>query len=296
MKIFVIISLVFIRILLISDHISEATFRVEEGRVEVVNPHNSRRIKADIYCPAGKGPYPLVIIMHGFMHNPRGHRGNATYLSEHGFVVAVPSLRYRIMRPNPEERAQDMLAFLDGLLGLCRGTHPLLSRAEAARVGLVGHSAGGLTALMVASRRQVQALVCLDPVLTAGPPGSESYAFERSEAVRVRVPVLFLEAPPQRCNNERDRGMSIVPFLGSAVRVRYLVNGASHCDFIDQSVGCSLVCGRSDESRRHLARVYTTAWCVRYLVGDRAADSFLFGNEHRQNMDRNIITVLDVNR
>lgn len=199
------------------------------------------------------------------------------------------------MRPNPEERARDMVAFFDGLVGLCRGTHPLLSGADAARVGLVGHSAGGLTALMVASRRRVQALVCLDPVLTARPPGSSTFAFDTREAVLVKAPVLFLEAPPQRCNNERDRGMSIVPFLGSMVRARYLVNGASHCDFIDESIGCSLVCGSSEECRRRLVRVYTAAWLMRFLARDHMAESFIFGDDHRQNVERNDITVLDVN-
>lgn len=125
----------------------------------------------DLYVPAGDGPFPLIMWVHGGgWHSgdkqPEGARLAATFLP-HGFAVATVAYRLTPEAPFPAQVEDCDLA----LAWLRR--HAAACRIDPARVGLIGHSAGAhLCALMAVVggrgvwegvRQPVQAVVCWSP-------------------------------------------------------------------------------------------------------------------------------------
>lgn len=110
----------------------------------------------------------------------------------------MPDLEYGFWESNHAERAGDVRHIL---LRLREGQ---FTETPPEKIALIGHSAGGLTALLVALDEQVAAVVLLDGVVSAGRPGRRRPGISGSELSRISSPVLSIEAPPDSCNNYRD--------------------------------------------------------------------------------------------
>ncbi len=102
----------------------------------------------DVYRPpAGPGPYPVVLVVHG-----GGWRGGtrhefdglSRYLAQRGFLVASTDYRLAPAHPFPAAR-DDVAAALAAIKSHAGDLH-----ADAARVVLVGRSAGAQLALLAA--------------------------------------------------------------------------------------------------------------------------------------------------
>jgi predicted dienelactone hydrolase len=102
-------------------------------------------------APPAVGPFGLIVISHGAGGLAVNHRDLAMALASQGYVVAAPThprgpgndvsgAEVFIGRPKQVSRVIDAV-LEDGTLG---------SRIEGARIGVVGHSNGGYTALAVA--------------------------------------------------------------------------------------------------------------------------------------------------
>ena len=127
----------------------------------------------DIYVPAGKGPHPLVLYIHGggwmgghtrqsgaFMDFPR----MLASLAAEGFTVA--SVEYRLSGEAPfPAQARDVNAAIRFLAG-----HAAAYQIDPARIGVFGGSAGGhLAALAALSCRDttLDPAAANDPCITA---------------------------------------------------------------------------------------------------------------------------------
>lgn len=209
----------------------------------------SGAITVDVHHPAKPG-LSAVILLHGFMSSRTHHVVTAEALAREGFVVVVPDLSYGIWNPNTAERVADVRFLLSRL------RDGQISDSGRPRIALVGHSAGGLTALLVAADEKVSAVVLLDVVVSSGRPGNHQPGISGAELSRIAVPVLSLEAPPHACNNDRDQGFEFLPSLGSRIKERITILGASHCDFMDPHLGCRWLCGWGSEDSRLAMRAY----------------------------------------
>jgi len=99
------------------------------------------------------GAHPLIVVSHGTGGSNLGHHDTAIYLARHGFVVATPM--------HPGDNFQDTSAYATDaqLFGRPRHVkavldavvaHPVFGRVvDTARIGIVGMSAGGYTALVL---------------------------------------------------------------------------------------------------------------------------------------------------
>jgi len=105
-----------------------------------------------INIPNGDGPYPVILMLHGYVNPPEYATLDystryADAFAEEGYMVLHPNLRG--YAPSPaEENSLGIGDTVDtlNLLALVRqfsGTEGLLKKADASRIGLWGHSMGG---------------------------------------------------------------------------------------------------------------------------------------------------------
>ncbi len=262
-------------------------YQVARVLAETVNPGTGKRLKADIYVPDLDGatdprgaPYPALVFARGFLAWPSMYAGNGRHLASWGYVVAIPNL--------PDEHAEirtsdgrHLLSCLEALNDdeSCR----FFQKIDVARLGVVGHSLGGLTAMMMAARdARIKAAVALDPVRPPGVwwKGSWDYWVE---APRLTAPLAVIAAPAQRCNlfagYER-----LYAAAGSGHKAQYVLVDGSHCDYMDLPAShpyvqaCGRMCGRPfSEERVHLVETYTAAWFDYYLKGNPEGHDRILG-------------------
>jgi dienelactone hydrolase len=254
-------------------------------------------LTADLYYPASGGqvdpagaPYPAVVFAHGFMSNRSYHSGNGQHLAGWGYVVAIPNLPDN----DVEVRASDVQTLFSYLAAEnARSASRFFHKIDVQRFGVVGHSLGGMTALVVAARdTRIRAAVALDP---AGGPLSDWDA--GAEAPGITAPFAIIGAPAQLCNNNAEYD-SIYPDIGATHKARMVLANAGHCDFMDGEDSaaqyCSLFCGKPfDEGRLALAERYTAAWFNYYLHLDTDYYAYLYGDAVDPDVDQGRIT-LDV--
>ena len=152
-------------------------FAVCTHTFEARDPVRDRVFSCDIWCPDEPGAWPLVL----YSHHSRGNRRSATYLithlASHGYLVAALD-HSEVVAPeiagNVEgfiaNRVPDARFLLDYMLA---GAIPCAARPDRDRIAIVGHSAGGWTALALPeSDTRIRAVVALAPGGASNPkPG-----------------------------------------------------------------------------------------------------------------------------
>jgi dienelactone hydrolase len=218
----------------------------ETQDVFVVPPGDTpRRQTAVRDAVAHPGIYPAVL----FSHHSFGHRRAATFLcthlSSHGYVVAAldhsevsaPELRGRggesveqkaeLRQAVIAARVPDARFLLDRLLSDTTSD----SQPDPERIGIVGHSFGGWTALAVPETdSRFQAIVALAPGGASNPrpgilPVTLTFAWDRD------VPVLYLVA-----DNDVSlplQGMYELFDRTNATRRMIILSRADHMHFMD---------------------------------------------------------------
>ena len=114
-------------------------------------------------APVGGGRHGLVLMSHGTGGGRLNHRDTAIRLAEAGYIVAAPEhagdswrdSRYSGTSANWRRRPRQLSAVLDRLLG----DDEFGPRIEPARIGAVGHSAGGYSVLALIGGRANIALL-----------------------------------------------------------------------------------------------------------------------------------------
>ena len=114
-------------------------------------------------APVGAGRYGLVLISHGTGGGRLNHRGTAMRLAGAGYVVAAPEHpgdnwrddRYSGTAANWRRRPRQLSATLDRLLGEAE----FGGRIDPARIGAIGHSAGGYSVLALIGGRADMAVL-----------------------------------------------------------------------------------------------------------------------------------------
>lgn len=138
----------------------------------------SRAVVGAPVDPSG-GPYPIILFSHGSCGYEAQSRFLVSLLATRGFVVVAPPHVGNTTREFPacalpaaqiasaQERPQDMIAALDELIALNGSAgSAFLGLMDPERVGMVGHSFGGLTSYLVANAEpRVDAAVALAPAV-----------------------------------------------------------------------------------------------------------------------------------
>jgi MYXO-CTERM domain-containing protein len=218
-----------------------------------------------LVVPAGQGPYPLIVATHGFSASADNQVGWGEHLASHGYVVVVPSLP-NSLSPDPPKNA-DIIAGLAKTYGDPSTASPAKGKADGTRVGLLGHSAGGLASTLASAKMKPRATVLFDPV-------------DRDDLGKAAMPslcgaVLEIFAEPGSCNANANW----IPFKSASVGPLVLFNvvGSTHCDGENNARGlCGPFCGgAADGKRQSIYARYATAFFAAHLKDDAAARTML---------------------
>ena len=187
------------------DPFVRGPFAVGVRTTQAADRARDRVFPCEIWSPEGSGPHPLIL----FSHHSGGHRRASTFLCEHlathGYAVAALD-HSEVIAPELARRegetAEQLAARADA--GVARRVpdmrflldHVLQSEdnLDSGRIGIVGHSLGGWTALAAPEvERRIRAVVALAPGGSSNPkPGiiRAKLTFEWGRD----VPTLYLAA------------------------------------------------------------------------------------------------------
>jgi poly(3-hydroxybutyrate) depolymerase len=131
-------------------------------RQDHVFARDGRPLHTRVWCPAGPGPYPVVVFSHGLRSQPDDYAALLVSWALAGFVVAAPLYPHTALGAaafnsyDIANQPADASAVLTQLLA-----SPLKDRIDPTRLAAAGHSAGGITTAGLFSEHR-------DPRLTAG--------------------------------------------------------------------------------------------------------------------------------
>jgi predicted dienelactone hydrolase len=144
-------------------------FGTTDWQQETLRLHDRLRhrpIEVDLYTPNLAEAAPVIVISHGIAADRQDFSELAQHLASHGFAVAVldhpgsdrqhfqnllRGLTQEIAEPNEFiNRPLDVSYLLDELEQLNQAGAPLHDRLNLQKVGVIGHSLGGYTALALA--------------------------------------------------------------------------------------------------------------------------------------------------
>ncbi len=214
-------------------------------------------LSTDLYHPGDAagltkeaGRCPVIVLAHGFSQSKANHANQGFHLATRGYIVLIPN----------SNAASDHSRFGDDLIKCidwieARNDDPgsvLHNRARVNRTGVSGHSAGGLSAILAASRdKRIRAVSVMDPVDNSG--------LGVAALPEIAAPVAITYSEPSSCN---ANGSALTLYNAAVGPKRGIkIVGANHSDPQDPvSFTSRLICGSANSARQALYRRYMCGW------------------------------------
>jgi MYXO-CTERM domain-containing protein len=211
----------------------------------------------DAPCPGAP-----VALVHGGGESGAYKLKMAELVASRGLVAVVPSFPSLLISPSAEDGAavNELLEWT-----VAQGNDPgspLYQKIDPGKLGVAGHSNGGIVFHAAASNPKIQAIVGWDAV--AGLAAASGF----------HGPSLHLLAEGQHCSGGSSQGYDGAP----APKARAVVTSGSHCDFNDpESPFCVTFCGTPpwDAQAAKTIERYSVAWLVCLLGHDPSMQAFV---------------------
>jgi dienelactone hydrolase len=249
------------------------------------------------------GPYPVIVVAHGFQLPANQYNLYLRRLASFGYVALTADFPTSFLGTNNTEAAQNIIAGLDWV-----AARPDL-KGDTNLAGATGHSLGGKLAVHAAKiDARIKATIVLDPVDGApGPTGgtcNPPACIDVSAELPIPKPTGFLGELTdkgggfgQACAPEAENFLTFYA-NASAPSFAVTVNGANHMSFLDNVSTCGFTCGVcqmatvDNATVNSLARAYVVAFYERHLRGNTAYDTYLTGAEAKTRyVDTNLVTI-----
>ena len=136
-------------------------------------PSDGLTITGVMQIPVGEGPFPVIIMNHGFFSRSVYHSGDGTdraspYLAEHGYITLASD--YRSWGDSDIGESFFYSGLVIDVINLINAV-PSIKQADPSRIGIWGHSMGGGVTMKVltvlgghSARTRIKATVLYSPV------------------------------------------------------------------------------------------------------------------------------------
>jgi Chlorophyllase enzyme len=278
---------------------------LELADAQFVNSSTGNKVPMQAFYPSGgptPGPYPVVVVGHGFQLPASQYTNYIKRLATFGYVAITADFPTSFFGMDNNKNAKDLIAAIEWA-----GSKPQL-QADTANVGMTGHSLGGKLALLAATLdSRVKAAIVLDPVDGGGGPGggcNPPTCVDVSALMpNLKIPTGFLgeitdaSGGFQSCAPAAENYTTF--FKGTNTpSLSVTVKGANHMSFLDDVASCGATCGFcnmamvDNDTVNALSRAYVTAFYERYLRGNTGYDTYLNGAEAQARyVDTNLVAI-----
>ncbi len=279
----------------------------EDGPWQVANLKgsytvNNVKVATDAYYPSGgpePGPYPVVLIAHGFQLPVTQYTKYAQRLASHGYVALTVDFQAGLFNPDHVAYAKQVVGGIDWV-----AAEPTLKDlADTNNVGLTGHSLGGKLSIFGAVMdNRVRASITLDPVDSAV-MCDQVKCPDVSNMLPIDIPLGFVgetldgEGGFMPCAPAADNFLTYYK-NATAPALAVTVNGANHMSFIDDVASCGITCNfckmptLTNKVVNDLSRAYVVAFYSRYLKDIPGYDTYLTGADAQARyVDTNLVTL-----
>lgn len=263
---------------------------------------NGVKVPMDAFYPTAgpeAGPYPVVVIAHGFQLPASQYTKYAQRLATHGYVALTADFQAGLFNPDHVAYAKQVLGGIDW----AEQEPTLAGVADTNNVGLTGHSLGGkLSVLGSIMDNRVRASITLDPVDSAV-MCDQVKCPDVSNMLPTDIPLGFVGETLDGAGGFMPCAPAADNFLtfyakASAPALAVTVNGANHMSFVDDVVKCGITCNLCQAPKlenavvNDLSRAYVVAFYGRYLKDNAGYDTYLTGAEAKARyIDSKLISV-----
>jgi len=202
-----------------------------------------------------KGPFPVVVMVHGFLMSSNQQSNTCYFLAQRGFVVLAPNMsKVMLGSTNRTENVNDVV---DQTVWLVEQSKKPDSKyyglVDPKRMAIAGNSSGGAVCFEVALRAQEVGTPFRTLCSLEGVPWDRT--LNKMKDIEP-MHILALRAESCLCNYHWNVLAYLKQLKFAADDVK--VNGAHHCDAENPtSIGCMSVCGSSHEKFRRLFQLIT---------------------------------------
>ncbi len=263
---------------------------------------NNVKVPTNVFYPSGgpePGPYPVVLIAHGFQLPAAQYTKYAQRLASHGYVALTVDFQAGLFNPDHVAYAKQVVGGIDYVAA----DATLKDLADTNNVGLTGHSLGGKLSIFGAVMdNRVRASITLDPVDSAT-MCDQVKCPDVSNMLPIDIPLGFVgetldgEGGFMPCAPAADNFLTYYK-NASAPALAVTVNGANHMSFIDDLASCGITCNfckmptLENKVVNDLARAYVVAFYSRWLKDIAGYDTYLTGAEAKARyVDTKLVTI-----
>jgi dienelactone hydrolase len=238
--------------------------------------------------PTAAGPFPVVVIGHGFQLAPSQYYSYAKRLASFGYVAMTVDFPTSFLGNDNPKEAKDLL----GGVAWAKADATLGAKVDDDVVGVTGHSLGGKIALLAATMdSHVKAAFVLDPVDGGGPGGCTAPACVTVAPLmeQLKIPTGFLGETTDAAGGGfqacAPAASNFTTFYAKTTSPSLQVTAldANHKSYLDDVAACGATCSFCNAATAknadvtQMARAFMTAFFERHLRGLAAYDTYLTG-------------------
>ncbi len=240
--------------------------------------------------PKGAGPFPVIVLAHGFQLPPSQYYGTVRFLATFGFVTLTADYPAGFTSSNNVRDAKNVAGALDW----AKSAPETASVIDIAKSGVAGHSRGGKAAVLAAALdKRFVAVLGIDPVDVKSPLACNTVTEcpdSRDAVAALALPTAFLGETTDGSGG--SFGQACAPSEGNfqtfyaktrSPSYAVTITGANHMSFLDDPQSCGFTCSvcnaatAKHEDVLALSRAYAVAFFQRHLRGAAAYDAYLDG-------------------
>jgi predicted dienelactone hydrolase len=229
------------------------------------------------------GPFPIIMFSHGSDGTPLQSTFYTSHLASQGFVVVAPPhpgntigdcfpcVDVKALTDSLLNRPDDITFVLDSMLKLNDDpSSPFHGALDGARVGMSGHSFGGLTTLQLAGRDTTPFAAAL-----AMAPPAAAVVGKRNPS---NIPIMIMGGGEDTTCPLGPQEAYFNALNGSEPRFLVVFPRGGHTAYTDPCVPLVDTCGPAaiDQNKAHeLIDFYATAFFKTYVAGEKSYAAYL---------------------